>query len=202
MSIQATERNSMNTWLIAAFLLLLSSCAQYNEADKTQFEIDSQTVLDTKSKLMWAPSDNRQSLTWQEAVDYCENYNGGGYEDWRMPTISELQTLIEAKIEKESDVINISSNMIWASEIDDSKAAFCHLANRGCSWMEQVISISLRALPVREGLARATGSQERLLPPRPQSTKQRFEILDLLYKQHLITEDEYIQKKAVILDEL
>jgi hypothetical protein len=192
----------MQKLLMILCLILISSCSKFTEVDKTQFEIAPQTVLDTKSELMWAHSDNRQSLTWQEAVEYCESYNGGGYTDWRMPERSELQTLIEAKIEKEGDIINITSNLIWVSETDDSRAAFCHLANRGCSWMEQVISISLRALPVRDTKADAVNHTPPVSPIRPQSTEQRLQILNLLLKQQLITEGEYNQKKAAILDEL
>ena len=192
----------MQKWLIILFLVLISGCSKFNEVDKTRFEIMSQTVFDTKSDLMWAHSDNRQSLTWQEAVDYCENYNGGGYDDWRMPKISELQTLIEAKIKKGVDIINISSNLIWAAETDDSRAAFCHLEHQGCSWMEQVISVSFRALPVRDTKVAAANPATPTPTIKPQSTEQRLQILDLLHKQQLITEDEYNQKKAAILDEL
>ena len=190
----------MQKWLIILCLVLISGCA--DEVDKTQFDISNQTVLDTKSELMWAHSDNSQSLTWQEAVEYCENFEGGGYQDWRMPKKSELQTLIESKIKTEGEIINITSNLIWAAETDDSKAAFCHLANRGCSWMEQVISISLRALPVRDTKADTADSTAPAPIVRPQSTEQRLQVLTLLHKQQLITDDEYNRKKAAILEEL
>jgi hypothetical protein len=192
----------MQKLLIILFLVLISGCA--DDVDKTQFDISNQTVLDTKSELMWAHSDNSESLTWQEAVDYCENYRGGGYEDWRMPKRSELQTLIEAKIQKEGDLINITSNLIWASETDDSKAAFCHLANRRCSWMERVISISLRALPVRDTKIEIESVEAAASPVevRPQTVEQRLQVITLLHKQQLITDEEYELKKAAILDEI
>jgi hypothetical protein len=192
----------MQKLLIILCLVLVSGCA--DEVDKTQFNISNQTVLDTKSELMWAYSDNSESLTWQEAVDYCESFSGGGYEDWRMPKIAELQTLIEAKIQKEGDLINITSNLIWASETDDSKAAFCHLANRKCSWMERVISISLRALPVRDTKIKIEAVENTASPVelRPQTTEQRLQIIMLLHKQQLITDEEYELKKAAILDEI
>jgi len=190
----------MRKYLFILCLTLLSSCSHFQEVDTTQFEVDNKTVLDTKSKLMWAASDNTQSLTWQEAVDYCESYSGDGYQDWRMPGKAELQTLIDARIEKDSDVINITSNLIWASEVDDSKAAFCHFKNRGCSWMEKVISISFRALPVRDTTADTTVTDP--IPEKPQSTEQRLQVLDMLHKQQLITDDEYTQKKAAILNDL
>jgi hypothetical protein len=191
----------MPKWLLPLCLVLISGCSKFNEVDKTRFEITPQTVLDTKSKLMWAPSDNRQSLPWQKAVSYCENYNGGGYDDWRMPKRSELKTLIEAEIKNNGEIINITSNLIWASDTDDTKAAFCHLGNRSCSWMEQVISVSFRALPVRD-LKVTTDTTQAPVTNRPQSAQKRLQVLDLLYKQQLITEDEYTQKKAIILDEI
>lgn len=192
----------MQKLLIILCLVLISGCA--DDVDKTQFDISNQTVLDTKSELMWAHSDNSESLTWQEAVDYCENYSGGGYDDWRMPKRSELQTLIEAKIQKEGDLINITSNLIWASETDDSKAAFCHLANRRCSWMERVISISLRALPVRDTKIAIEAVETAASPVevRPQTAEQRLQVIILLHKQQLITDEEYKLKKAAILDEI
>jgi hypothetical protein len=47
---------------------------------------DNGTVLDTKTNLMWAAKDNGSDINWSNAKSYCENYRGGGYKDWRMPT--------------------------------------------------------------------------------------------------------------------
>ncbi len=76
--------------------------------------------------------------------------------------------------------------------------------------MEQVISISLRALPVRDTDAQnefipdSSTAPQSTFPPaaRPQTVEQRLQVLDILYKQELITIDEYNQKKRTILDEL
>jgi hypothetical protein len=51
------------------------------------------TVLDTQTKLMWAAKDNGKDINWEDAKAYCENYRGGGYTDWRMPTQDELAGL-------------------------------------------------------------------------------------------------------------
>jgi hypothetical protein len=53
------------------------------------------TVKDMKTGLMWAAKDNETDIRWEDAKNYCENYRGGGYRDWRMPTIDELAGLYE-----------------------------------------------------------------------------------------------------------
>jgi hypothetical protein len=44
---------------------------------------------------MWAAKDNGSPISWPEAKKYCENYRGGGYMDWRMPTQDELAGLYD-----------------------------------------------------------------------------------------------------------
>jgi tetratricopeptide (TPR) repeat protein len=87
------------------------------------------TVLDTKTNLMWAAKDNGSSINWEDARLYCENYRGGGYTDWRMPTQDELAGLYNASKNYQSEcrslfgtydthlteLIHLSCCMIWAS---------------------------------------------------------------------------------------
>ncbi|MEA3467202.1 MAG: DUF1566 domain-containing protein [Thermodesulfobacteriota bacterium] len=194
----------MQKCLFILCLMALSACATFNEVDQERFQVNANaTVLDEKTELMWAAIDNLQNLTWMEAEEYCKTFTGGGYEDWRMPKKSELAALIEAKIEKEGEIIHLSSNLIWASETEDSKGAYCNFKMRGCSWMEKAVSITLRALPVRDTRATTsiinTSTAERIKPPSP---TQRLQIIDSLHRQQLITKDEYNRKKAAILEEL
>lgn len=197
----------MRIWFLILCAALLAGCA--DGVTKEQFTLENKTVSDTETKLMWAQTDNRDSLTWQEAITYCEAFQGGGFQDWRMPTQAELQGLINSSAtdKEEGGVIDLSSSLVWAAEVDGSMAAFCNFKGRRCSWMEQVISISLRALPVRDTVV--SGNTVEAAPAttstpmvHPQTTQQRLQMLDLLYKQQLITPDEYSRKKKDILDEL
>ncbi|MGQ1890239.1 Lcl C-terminal domain-containing protein [Thermophagus sp. OGC60D27] len=48
------------------------------------------TVTDNVTGLMWQQTPSSENFTWDEAVEYCENLELGGYDDWRMPTVKEL----------------------------------------------------------------------------------------------------------------
>ncbi len=51
------------------------------------------TVIDNVTDLMWAQDLSKASMSWEEAVEYCENLELGGYDDWRLPTVKELWSL-------------------------------------------------------------------------------------------------------------
>ncbi|QOG12128.1 DUF1566 domain-containing protein [Arcobacter sp. FWKO B] len=55
------------------------------------------TVIDRKFNLMW--QDNYEvaskTFTHREGLAYCKSLTLGGYNDWRMPTIKELETIVD-----------------------------------------------------------------------------------------------------------
>ncbi len=60
-----------------------------------------ETVTDTSTGLMWevksndgGSRDKDNTYTWQEALSYCENLSLGGYNDWRLPDINDLQSIV------------------------------------------------------------------------------------------------------------
>ena len=70
------------------------------------------TIKDTVTGLLWqkstAPGISEGSSTWQQAVDYCDNLTLGGYDDWRLPTIRELSTLIDSGVPVTGPTINVT----------------------------------------------------------------------------------------------
>jgi len=122
---------------------------------------DNGTVKDTKTGLMWVSKDNRKDIKRRDAKRYCENYRGGGYTDWRMPTRQELAELYDKSksyraTQKSYNVnltklIELSSCCPWASETRGSDAA-CFDFNYGYRlWYHPYNSSGFRALPVRRG---------------------------------------------------
>ncbi len=126
------------------------------------------TVLDTSTDLMWAAKDNGSEINWANAKSYCENYRGGGYTDWRLPTQDELAGLydqnkscpktiiLSEKIYVVTELIDITFACLWASEtrirLFGSDAAFVGFINGKRSWWDSQSGARLtRALPVRSG---------------------------------------------------
>ncbi|MFC1452105.1 DUF1566 domain-containing protein [Verrucomicrobiota bacterium] len=53
------------------------------------------TITDLNTGLMWEQTPSSIGYSWQEASDYCDNLVLGGYDDWRMPNVKELQSIVD-----------------------------------------------------------------------------------------------------------
>jgi len=63
-------------------------------------------------------TENGKVLFWQTAITYCENLTLDSYDDWRLPNLNELKSLVDRT--KSNPVIvngfvNSSSNDYWSS---------------------------------------------------------------------------------------
>jgi hypothetical protein len=82
------------------------------------------TVTDNSSGLMWQKdtSYDTETMDWEQALAYCERLTLGGYKDWRLPTIKELQSLVDySKSNPSIDTTsfpNTVSSFYWSSTSD------------------------------------------------------------------------------------
>ena len=73
------------------------------------------TITDIKTGLTWIRFDPVER-TWQETIDYAEDLNFAGGRDWRIPSLRELETLINRnRYKPASDFPNMPPLYLWSS---------------------------------------------------------------------------------------
>lgn len=53
------------------------------------------TISDIATGLTWTQSDSGQALDWESSLAYCADLETGGYGDWRLPDVKELQSIVD-----------------------------------------------------------------------------------------------------------
>ncbi len=53
------------------------------------------TISDLTTGLMWQKADSSATMNWEQALDYAENLEYSGYDDWRLPNAKELQSIVD-----------------------------------------------------------------------------------------------------------
>ncbi len=93
---------------------------------KNDFEDKGDVVVDYATGLVWQKSGSDERLTYKAAQTYIEKLNRQrfvGYNDWRLPTIEELMSLLEPKTK---------SHGLYINPLFDAKQTWCWSADR-CS---------------------------------------------------------------------
>lgn len=75
-------------------------------------------VTDNKTGLVWQ-DDVSGATSWQGAINHCEALTLGGESDWRLPNVSELDSIIDRVSPVDPRInnifVNIASGMYWTS---------------------------------------------------------------------------------------
>ena len=53
------------------------------------------TVSDAATGLVWSQADSGVGMNWPAALDYCEALSLGGSDAWRLPSVKELQSIVD-----------------------------------------------------------------------------------------------------------
>ena len=77
------------------------------------------TVTDNCTGLQWQKDTGNRGnpLTWCEALAYCENLSFAGHDDWRLPNVRELESIVDyGRFNPSIDpVFGVSSAGYWSS---------------------------------------------------------------------------------------
>lgn len=125
---------------------------QLTEGKVQRFSTQNGLVIDGTTGLMWAKTDNGSGIDWSSANTYCLNFNGGGYSNWRMPTITELKSIYDPESEKSFKIlapIDISACCLWSNNLKGADAASFFYSSGVVRWVGKSGSEYLRVLPVR-----------------------------------------------------
>ena len=103
-------------------LLIMIGLSSFSIGEETgQFTKVANIVSDSKTGLQWQDNNETNSTTynWQEAIDYCEALSLDSYDDWRLPNINELKTLLD-RSKGDPAIVDgfeyvVSSSLYWSS---------------------------------------------------------------------------------------
>jgi hypothetical protein len=59
------------------------------------FVDNGETITDNATGLTWMKSDSGAGMNWADALAYCENATVAGNDDWRLPNVKELQSIVD-----------------------------------------------------------------------------------------------------------
>lgn len=120
-----------------------------------KLEARERTYRDIETRLMWPTADNGSDVTWVRAGKICDDLKHGGWEDWRLPTVEELdglQQMWSQRAFKTPDPITLTSCCPWSSERIDAERAWNYNFRFRRPFEGHVnYSYDLRALCVRDG---------------------------------------------------
>ncbi|MEI6805751.1 MAG: DUF1566 domain-containing protein [Myxococcaceae bacterium] len=93
-------------------------------------EAPNSTVADLWTGVVWEQVVSETPLTWPLAQTYCASLSKGGYSDWRLPSITELQSLVDYAKETSGATIEDTAfpstppNATWTSTANAGIAGY------------------------------------------------------------------------------
>lgn len=112
--------DSAGTLLDTAACLISGQDGAYQKGVDPDFERDNATniVTDNLNGLMWQDNAVGSTMTWADAGTTCDNLSLGGYDDWRLPSIDELESIVDfGRVNPaiNSVFVNTASFYYWSS---------------------------------------------------------------------------------------
>jgi hypothetical protein len=90
---------------------------------QNKYKDQGEVVVDHATGLMWQKSGSNEWLSYQESQQYIRQLNNerfAGYDDWRLPTVEELLSLVESEEQ---------ANKLYINPIFDAKQKWCWSAD-------------------------------------------------------------------------
>jgi hypothetical protein len=85
---------------LAASLFLAAILCVSLQVVKGQDAASSGIWKESATGLSWTAKDNGSNVNYTQAGEYCSSLKLGGFSDWRLPTIDELEPLYDRSVSK------------------------------------------------------------------------------------------------------
>jgi len=87
---------------------------------QSDYTIGALTAIDNTTKLEWQRMDDDTPRSWDDAWNYCANLNFDGHNDWRLPSVTELQSILNyasanAPLIDQVAFTNTGSTFYWSA---------------------------------------------------------------------------------------
>ncbi len=99
-------------------------CVRGEQLNSSDLSRNNKIISDRNTGLEWQDNEdvNSTQITWQEAINYCENdLTLGGYNDWRLPNKTELLSIVDrSRYSPSIDntiFVHTASNHYWSSTL-------------------------------------------------------------------------------------
>lgn len=99
--------------------ILLPGCSLKNYEGPRVVDLQNGICQDTATGVMWQKIKSEKVTSIEDARTYAKNQRIGGYDDWRLPTVYELYSLLylrDLHIESQCEM-NLEGNF-WSDEKD------------------------------------------------------------------------------------
>ncbi|RWX51339.1 Lecithin:cholesterol acyltransferase [Candidatus Electrothrix marina] len=123
----------MNNIIWRYTVLIIFSLIQASSALATgPYKDNGNTVTDTGTGLEWQKSDDGIKKTWQQALDYCAALPTSGGDTWKLPTFSELRSLVDLSGAGEQaidPVFDCQASFYWTSTDNPYTAEYAYIVD-------------------------------------------------------------------------
>ncbi len=141
------------------FFIMIATTLLYGSYTR---DANSETVYDDQTDLTWEDGKNHKR-NWEDAINYCETLSLGGAQDWRLPNINEMLSIVDYTAQ--NGVINpafsfLSPIRYWSATSNESDTTTAWYVNYFDSYSRSVIKTqALFVRCVRKGsLGTSSGS--------------------------------------------
>jgi hypothetical protein len=95
-------------------------------------------ALDTTANLCWQEPPEANLMTWDDGIIHCNGLSLGGHTDWRLPSISELRSLVRGNTATETNgACGVTDDCARLDCWNDRCEAYCWQQDpgvHGCYW--------------------------------------------------------------------